>query len=112
MSTKKKLIEATYFTRGGIYSNVNYTNSLVNLRHVLDLYERKKNTPISKEILLKNGFKEHPAFYGYYILRTPEDIFELEWDKDGCYWSDAILRNVADLEDALDLCDIDKEIEL
>ena len=56
MSTKKKLIEATYFVRGGIYDNVNYTHSLVNLRHILDLYERKKKTPLTKELLEKNDF--------------------------------------------------------
>ncbi|MCQ2231362.1 MAG: hypothetical protein MJZ30_05870 [Paludibacteraceae bacterium] len=112
MSTKKKLIEAAMFTRQGLYSDVDNTQNLVRLRWTLDLYILKQNTKITKEILLKNGFEIHPPFHGYYVLRTPKVNLEVEWDKDGCYWSDAILRNVADLEDALDLCGIDKEIEL
>ena len=135
MSTKKKLIEATMFTRQGIYSDIDYTQDLVRLRWTLDMYMLKQKTPITKELLAKNGFEVLTPrvalpFQTWRIKENHNFWFD-EYEEDRNYLDDvnfgkvdkgaflihltsvrAELKTVADLEDALDLCGIDKDIEI
>lgn len=123
MSTKKKLIElvgkiaAIEKEEKKAFSQINAYEIAQDkpklLKELSKLYaelERKKNTPITKELLLRNGFKEYP--YGQFEYKEGYVEFDIEWDRGGCYWCDTVLRNVADLEDALALCGIDKDIEI
>lgn len=123
MSTKKKLVElvgkiaAIEKEEKKAFSQINAYEIAQDkpklLKELSKLYgklERKQNTPITKELLFRNGFKEYP--YGLFEYKEDSVEFDIEWDRGGCYWYDTVLRNVADLEDALDLYSIDKEIEL
>lgn len=119
MSTKKKLIESTYFTRQGIYEGANYTHDLVGVRHLLDLLERKQNTEVTKELLLGNGFVfskhgtnlswtgEDGESITYYIVGK-EIVVMGEWR----YTRLTLPCSVSELEDAIDLCKITKDIEV
>lgn len=97
--------------------------------------ERKKNTPITKELLEKNGFEVLTPrvvlpFQTWRLKENPNFWFD-EYEEDRNYLDDGNfgkvdkgtflihltsvrtdLKTVADLEDALDLCGIDKEIEI
>ena len=135
MSTKKRLIKATMFTRQGIYGHGNYIDKLVPLRHTLDCLIKKQYAPITKDLLEKNGFevltpavalpfktwrlKDHPNFWfdEYVKDRDYNDDGTFGLVKKGSYLisfasTRTDLKTVADLEDALDLCGIDKEIEI
>lgn len=131
MSTKKKLIELVGKIAGiekeerSAFSQINAYEIAQDkpklLKELSKLYEelqRKKNTPITKELLEKNGAKyervendDDCSPYHFYRFQFPlllervgEDFFI-----DG---TDIELKTVADLEDAMDLCGIDKDIEL
>lgn len=124
MSTKKKLIELVEkivsiekeekmaFNQINAYEIAQDKPKLTKeLAKLYEELERKQNTKISKIILYKNDFEKNFRF-GTFECKGRRDNFILEWDYGGCYWCDTVLRNVADLEDALDLCGIDKEIEI
>ena len=123
MSTKKKLIElvgkiaAIEKEERSAFSQINAyeiaqdkPKLLKELPKLYEDFERKRKTPISKDILLKNMFEIYQI--GIYEYDNGTDGFTLEYDRCGCYWCDTALHNVADLEDAMDLCGIDKDIEL
>ena len=110
MSTKKKLIEATNnFLVAENYEESD--SSLFMMRDYSELLKRKQSTPISVELLLKSGFKH----FDYEIWTYNNDVFIQriygKWrvHREPSY---IYVSSVADLEDALDLCGIDKEIEL
>lgn len=69
------------------------------------LYAEKQRTKITKEILIKNDFKEYDGFFEY------RDLW-LEWHDKECRWEDVELNNVAELEDAMALLGYDIEINL
>lgn len=102
MSTKSRLIEAVK----AIWHNEDATDTMHQRVPVLiEELEIKKKTPITRDIFKKNGFKEFR--YG----KFREEEFFVAWDEDyGWCWGDTSLHSVADLEDALELCGIDKEI--
>ena len=91
------------------------------LKELSKLYEeleRKKKTPITAELLEKNGSKyervendDDGSPYHFYRFQFPLLLERLGEDFfiDG---TDIELKTVADLEDALDLCGIDKDIEI
>ena len=68
--------------------------------------------PITAEILEKNGFsKTTEAEFNYYQM--PDDCFEIDINNVGCAYSvDVIIKYVHQLQHALRLCGIDKEIVL
>lgn len=68
--------------------------------------------PLTAEILEKNGFsKTTEAEFNYYQM--PDDCFEIDINNVGCAYSvDVIIKYVHQLQHALRLCGIDKEIVL
>ena len=133
MSTQKQLIEyakkqnecvKNYFT------TLSYNDALTKLREchnqynsLEELYEHKKNTPVTKEILEKNGFEFNMPFQATYWL-TDRSRIEFWFYANGHKGIDVVLNGegrifnvykseltVADLEDALELCGIDKELD-
>lgn len=68
--------------------------------------------PLTAEILEKNGFsKTTEAEFNYYQM--PDDCFEIDINHVGCAYSvDVIIKYVHQLQHALRLCGIDKEIVL
>ena len=125
MSTKKKLIElvgkiaAIEKEERSAFSQINAyeiaQDKLKLLNELSKLYEeleRKKKTPITKEMLEKNGYECHPSLYlDEYVLATRHVLFH---DRNCDRWQihNLQLITIADLEAAFDLCSIDKDIEL
>lgn len=68
--------------------------------------------PLTEEILVKNGFEkfaENQTHFDY----TDNDIHLEYWIGDGCFmYYTAVIHYVHQLQHALRLCNIEKEIEL
>lgn len=148
MNTKKKLIEVVKkiadiekeekmaFNQINAYEIAQDKPKLTKeLAKLYEELERKKNTPIIKELLEKNGFEVLTPrvvlpFQTWRLKENPNFWFD-EYEEDRNYLDDGNfgkvdkgtflihltsvrtdLKTVADLEDALDLCGIDKEIEI
>ena len=88
------------------------------LAQIYEELERKQNTSLSHELLVKNGFRceksrvyDGRSHYEFYHLGSQVMIAR----KSECFYiasPDLELRTVADLEDAIALCGIDKDIEI
>lgn len=128
MSTKNKLLNLLklHHDKGADKFNIG-------ILHLLYVYERKKDTAFSIDLLKDNGFvwgltsdeqdKEalmgitHEEGYVYddgevSIKYQPDDRIWYTRSKDGFYSTiEANIKSVADLEDLFDLCGIEKEIE-
>lgn len=125
MSTKKKLIElvgkiaAIEKEERSAFSQINAyeiaqdkPKLLKELSKLYEELERKKKTPITAELLEKNGYECHLSLYlDEYVLATRHVLFHGR-NCDRWQIHNLQLITIADLEDALDLCSIDKEIEL
>lgn len=142
MSTKKKLIEATKRISLSVPYTTKSRQVVKNVMEVVDDIAKlqaelylKENIPITKELLEKNGFEVLAPrvalpFNTWSIIDNKNFWFD-EYKEDRNYLDDGTfglvkkgtylirfsstlteLKTVADLEDALDLCGIDKEIEI
>jgi hypothetical protein len=89
------------------YVNVKVTN-VTGAKDINSLYF----IPLTAEILEKNGFsKTTEAEFNYYQM--PDDCFEIDINNVGCAYSvDVIIKYVHQLQHALRLCGINKEIVL
>ena len=108
MSTIKGLSEAV----SAIWNNEDATDTMHQRVPVLLMeLEAKQNTPITAQILLNNGFKWSGTFRSYYISQGGKRLM-LSANKGGfSIYSPITLKSVADLEDALSIYGIDKEIQ-
>lgn len=132
MSTKKKLVELVGKI-AGIEKEEKMAFNQINayeiaqdkpklLKELSKLYEeleRKKKTPITAELLEKNGAKyervendDDCSPYHFYDFQLSPLLLERIGEDFFIEGTDIELKSVADLEDALDLCGIDKDIEL
>lgn len=110
MSTIKRLSEAV----SAIWNNEDATDTMHQRVPVLLMeLEAKQNTPITAQLLLKNGFTWSGTFRSYYISQGGKRLM-LSTNKGGfsIYATTINLKSVADLEDALSISGIDKEIQL
>lgn len=110
MSTIKRLSEAV----SAIWNNEDATDKIHQRVPVLLMeLEAKQNTPITGQLLLNNGFACSITFRSYYISQGGKRLI-LSTNK-GCfsiYDTTINLKSVAELEDALSISGIDKEIQL
>lgn len=128
MSTKRKILEvvnkiALEKTAKAINQIDAYGKESVILKmtdELVGLYNelaRKQNTPITRELLEKNGFIRYEEYdrescypfekyrFGLLEVIAIDDEFMIE----GTFIK---VKTVANLDDALELCGIDKEIEV
>lgn len=144
MSTKSKLIQATQticehhksgkIIRNAMYYTDSFTKAIHELRNLKNLYDKKCTTKVTRDFLVKNGFKiDRTGNFGldikpFYIsvwlseLFTGASIsvvkyFATEGGDEECEWCSDIeydkCVSVADIEDALDLTGLtDKEFEI
>lgn len=132
MSTKKKLVELVGKIAGiekeekKAFSQINAyeiaqdkPKLLKELSKLYEELERKKKTPITEELLEKNGSKyvrvenDDDCYpYHFYDFQLSPLLLERIGEDFFIEGTNIELKTVADLEDAFDLCDIDKEIKI
>ena len=130
MSTKKRLLEVvnqiadinkaerTAFSQINAYEIAQDIPKLTReLSMIYEELERKKKTSITDALFLRNGFEHEEvssSHFGLTIHFYNFGAFEVYRHGNAIFLADTNieLRTVAELENALDLCGIDKDIEI